>query len=90
MEQNTNYKDLKFGFDRTQMFKEHEAPMIRRQFALNAAQTYFQNNNVEYSGTELKALYKRFLALIETGDDSFFERLDSFISDKKIKQQFGL
>ena len=85
-----NYKNQKFGFDRTQMFKEHEAPMIRRQSALNAAQTFYENNNVEYSGTELKALYKRFLTLIETGDDSFFSNLDSFIESKKKKQETGL
>ncbi len=86
----TNYKDLKYGFDRTQAFKEEEAPMIRRQFALNAAQKYFENNNVEYSGTELKALYKRFLGLVETGDDSFFSKLDGFIETKKMAQNHGL
>lgn len=75
------YNELPLGFDRTQLYKEHEAPMIRRQSALNAAQSFFSNNNITYSAMDLKALYKRFLNMIETGDDNFFEGLDKWLDE---------
>lgn len=76
------YDEYQLGFDRTQLWKEHEGPMIRRQSALNAAQSFYSNNNIEYSAMDLKALYKRFLNLIENGDDRFFEGLDKWLEDE--------
>jgi len=78
------YDEYQLGFDRTQLWKEHEGPMIRRQSALNAAQSFFSNNNITYSAIELKALYKNFLNLIENGDDTFYERLDTHIKKKQV------
>lgn len=80
---------LPFGFDRTQLWKEHEGPMIRRQSALNAAQSFFANNGIEYTAVELKVLYERFLHLIETGEttndkgEDFFKSLDVYLNKKK-------
>lgn len=77
------YDEYQLGFDRTQLWKEHEAPMIRRQSALNAAQSFFSNNNITYSAMDLKALYMRFLKMIENGDTDFFEGLDKWLESKK-------
>jgi hypothetical protein len=81
--QTKKYTEYGLGFERTQLFKEHESPMIRRQSALNAAQAFYGNNDIQYSATELKALYNRFLNLIENGDDSFFDKLDKHLQTKK-------
>ena len=77
------YDEYQLGFDRTQLWKEHESPMIRRQSALNAAQSFFGNNGIEYTGLELKTLYTRFLNMIETGDTDFFGGLDKWLEIKK-------
>ena len=77
------YDEYQLGCDRTQLYKEYEAPMIRRQSALNAAQSFFSNNNITYSAMDLKALYMRFLKMIETGDTDFFEGLDKWLENKK-------
>jgi len=82
MGQTKNYDDYQLGFDRTQLWKEYEAPMIRRQTALNAAQSFFANNDIKYSAIELKTLYVRFLNMIENGDTNFFEELDKHIKKK--------
>jgi hypothetical protein len=83
MKSTKKYDEYQLGFDRTQLWKEYESPMIRRQSALNAAQSFFGNNDIDYSPIELKALYKNFLNLIETGDDSFFERFQEHLNKKK-------
>jgi hypothetical protein len=77
------YNEYQLGFDRTQLWKEHESPMIRRQSALNAAQSFFANNNINYTATELKTLYTRFLNMIETGETNFFEGLDKWLIIKQ-------
>jgi len=84
MEQKKKHTDYPLGgFERQQLWKEHEGPMIRRQTSLNAAQSFFANNDIEYSAIELKALYKNFLNLIENGDDSFFDRLNKHLEKKQ-------
>jgi len=85
MENNKNYQDYKLGFDRTQLFKEHEGPMIRRQTALTQAQSFFANNDIKYSANDLHLLYQRFLSLIETGEDKFFGKLDKHIQKTIMK-----
>lgn len=77
------YDKMKLGFDRTQLWKEFEAPMIRRQTALNAAQSFYSNNGLPYTAKELKLLYNRFLTLIEDGDDTFFDNLHNHLEKKK-------
>jgi hypothetical protein len=77
------YETTKLGFDRTQLLKEHERPMFRRMTALNAAQSFYSNNNLEYTPLELKALYNRFLTLITDGDDNFFDNLHKHLEKKK-------
>ena len=77
------YDDYQLGFDRTQLWKEHESPMIRRQSALNAAQSFYANNGIEYTAIELKTLYMRFLTMIETGDTDFFEGLNNHLKKKQ-------
>jgi hypothetical protein len=77
------YDKMKLGFDRTQLWKEHESPMIRRMTALNAAQSFYANNNLEYTPIELKALYNRFLTLITDGDEDFFDNLHNHLEKKK-------
>ena len=85
MAQTKNYDDYQLGFDRTQLWKEYESPMIRRQTALNAAQSFFANNDIKYSATDLKALYIRFLNMIENGDTNFFEGLESHLNKKGLE-----
>ena len=77
------YDKLKLGFDRTQLWKEYESDMIIRQTALRAAQSFYDTNKLEYTPTELKLLYNRFLSLIKDGDDSFFDKLELHIQKKK-------
>lgn len=83
MGQTKKYDEYQLGFDRTQLWKEYESPMIRRQSALKEAQSFFSNNNITYSAMDLKALYMRFLKMIETGDTDFFEGLDKWLENKK-------
>jgi hypothetical protein len=85
MAQTKNYDDYQLGFDRTQLWKEYESPMIRRQTALNAAQSFFANNNIKYSAIDLKTLYIRFLNMIENGDTNFFEALDAHLEKKTLE-----
>jgi hypothetical protein len=76
----SDYENMKLGFDRTQLFKEHEGPMIRRAAAMNMAQKFFDTNEIKYSPLELKSLYLGFYKLIEEGDDSIFQKLDSYLT----------
>lgn len=80
-------ENMSMGFDRTQLWKEYEAPMIRRQTALNAAQSFFGNNEIKYTPTELKALYMHFLNLIENGDTSFFTGVEKYLEKNNVEQE---
>jgi hypothetical protein len=70
---------LKLGFDRTQLYKEFEGPMIRRQSAMTFAQRFYEQRGINYSAHDLKLLYNRFLEMIETGDDTFLDRIDTYL-----------
>jgi hypothetical protein len=70
---------LKLGFDRTQLYKEYEAPMIRRQSAMTFAQRFYEQRGINASAHDLKLLYNRFLEMIETGDDTFLDRIDTYL-----------
>lgn len=71
--------ELKLGYDRTQLWKEHEGPMIRRQSAMSFAQKFYEQRGINASAKDLKLLYNRFLEMIETGDDSFLDRIDNYL-----------
>jgi hypothetical protein len=73
---------LKLGFDRTQLYKEYEAPMIRRQSAMTFTQRFFEQRNIQCDAKDLKLLYNRFLEMIETGDDTFLDRIDTYLEKK--------
>lgn len=79
----TNYKTKPFGFDRTQMYKEYESPMIHRMSAMNFAQKFFEANFITYTPKEFKSLYLGFLNLIEKDDTSIFERLETYLAKKE-------
>jgi hypothetical protein len=70
---------LKLGWDRTQLWKEFEGPMIRRQSAMTFAQRFYEQRGIKCSAHDLKLLYNRFLEMIETGDDTFLDRIDTYL-----------
>lgn len=72
-------EELKLGWDRTQLWKEYEGPMIRRQSAMTFAQRFYEQRGINASAHDLKLLYNRFLEMIETGDDTFLDRIDSYL-----------
>lgn len=72
-------EELKLGWDRTQLWKEFEGPMIRRQSAMTFAQRFFEQRNIQCDAKDLKLLYNRFLEMIETGDDTFLDRIDTYL-----------
>lgn len=78
-----DYKDKNLGFDRTQLFKEFEGPMIRRAAAMNMAQKFFETNQIAHTGKELQALYTGVLSLLETGDTSIFTKIDKYLNSKE-------
>jgi hypothetical protein len=78
-----DYKQKPFGFDRTQMFKEFETPMIHRMSALQSALKYFESNGIYVTPLELKAATKGILSFIEENDWSVFERLNNYLEKKE-------
>ena len=72
-------EELKLGWDRTQLWKEHEGPMIRRQSAMTFAQRFYEQRGIQCDAHDLKLLYNRFLEMIETGDDTFLDRIDTYL-----------
>lgn len=79
-----DYKNKQLGFDRTQLYKEFEGPMIRRAAALKMAQDFFSNNNIQYSPLELKTLIMGYMDYIEKNDMSIFTRLEKYLLDKGV------
>ena len=79
-----DYKNKQLGFDRTQLYKEFEGPMIRRAAALKMAQDFFGHNNIQYTPLELKTLIMGYTEYIEKGDMSIFARLEKYLLDKGI------
>ena len=72
-------EELKLGWDRTQLWKEYEGPMIRRQSAMTFAQRFYEQRGIKCDAHDLKLLYNRFLEMIETGDDTFLDRIDTYL-----------
>lgn len=82
-----DYKNKPYGFDRTQMFKEYESPMLHRISALKMAQTFFETNEIKHTPTELKAAYLRFWKLIDDGDLEVFDVMQNYLDKKGITLQ---
>jgi hypothetical protein len=82
-----DYKNKPYGFDRTQMFKEYESPMLHRISALKMAQTFFDTNEIKHTPTELKAAYLRFWKLIDDGDLEVFDVMQNYLNKKGITLQ---
>lgn len=78
----SDYENMKLGFDRTQLYKEYEGPMIRRAAAMNMAQKFYETNEIKHSPLELKSLYLGFYKLLEEGDTSVFNKLDSYLTSR--------
>ena len=87
MEKRDDYKNKPYGFDRTQMFKEYESPMLHRISALKMAQTFFETNEIKHTPTELKAAYLRFWKLIDDGDLEVFDVMQNYLDKKGITLQ---
>jgi len=79
-----DFKTKPYGFDRTQMFKEYESPMLHRISALKMAQTFFETNEIKHTPTELKAAYLRFWKLIDDGDLEVFDVMQNYLDKKGI------
>ena len=75
-----DYVNKQPGFERTQLYKEYESPMIRRAAALKMAQDFYANNNIEYTPIELKTLIIGFISFLEEGDMSIFDRLHQYLN----------
>jgi hypothetical protein len=84
-----DYKNKQLGFDRTQLYKEFEGPMIRRAAALKMAQEFFAHNEIKYSPLELKTLIMGYTDYIEKGDMTIFTRLEKYLIDKGITFVFA-
>lgn len=84
------YKSKPYGFDRTQMFKEYETPMIHRMSALQSALKYFESNAIPVTPLELKAAVKGILNFVEQDDWSVFDKLDSYLQkrEQEAREQF--
>ena len=80
-----DYKQKPYGFDRTQMFKEFETPMIHRMSALQSALRYFESNNIYVTPLELKAATKGLLSFIEDNDWTVFDKLHSYLEKKELE-----
>jgi hypothetical protein len=84
------YQNKQLGFDRTQLFKEYESPIIRRGVALAAAQDFYSNNNIEYTPLELKSLVIGILSFLEEGDMQIFNKLQEYLDKKQAKEELLL
>lgn len=78
----SDYENMKLGFDRTQLYKEYEGPMIRRAAAMNMAQKFFDTNEIKHTPLELKSLYLGFCKLLEENDTNVFNKLDAYLSSR--------
>ena len=78
------YEDKQFGFDRTQMFKEHTHPQIVRQSALSFTMEFCKLNEIKLTTGEILAMNRRMVQYIETGDESWAELADGHIFNKKM------
>lgn len=86
-----NYEKKPLGFDRTQLFKEHTQPIIDRQSALKAAMNLMTAHNLQWSMTDVMLVTQRILSWMETGDDSWVKKMDTYFKlkeDEKLSELF--
>jgi len=81
-----NYQDHQLGFDRTQLYKEHIQPQITRSSALRAVIDFCLLNQIKITNKELVRMTERYIEFIETGNKSWIDSMDKYISDNKLKE----
>ena len=85
--QEKDYEKKPYGFDRTQMYKEHIDPQMRRQSALKSSIALMEAHELKLSISDLMLLSKRIEQYIETGNFSWASQFDSYVkikSDEKL------
>jgi hypothetical protein len=86
--QEKEYEKKPYGYDRTQMYKEHVDPQMRRQSALKSSIALMEAHELKLSISDLMLLSKRIEAYIETGSFSWAKQFDSYVklkSDEKLQ-----
>lgn len=89
---NKNYEQKPLGFDRTQLFKEYTQPIVNRQSALKTALTLMSAHNLQWSMKDLMLVTDRLVNWMETGDDSFVNKMDNYFklkADQQLEQLFN-
>jgi hypothetical protein len=76
------YEDLQMGFDRTQLFKEHQLPQLNRSTALQSVLSFCKLNQIQPTTQELFQMTERYVAYIETGDREWVKMVDNYIKSK--------
>lgn len=82
------YEKKPYGFDRTQMYKEHIEPQVRRQSALKSSIALMEAHDLKLSISDLMLLTKRIEQYIETGSFSWATQFDSYVklkSDERLQ-----
>lgn len=77
-----NYENKPLGFDRTQLFKEYTQPIVNRQSALKTAMTLMTSHDLKWSMKDIMLVTQRLITWMETGDDSFVEKMDQYFKLK--------
>lgn len=77
-----NYENKPLGFDRTQLFKEYTQPIVNRQAALKTTLTLMETHNLKWSMKDIMLVNKRLIEWMETGDESWVEKMDNYFGLK--------
>lgn len=77
-----NYENKPLGFDRTQLFKEYTQPIVERQAALKTTLTLMETHNLKWSMKDIMLVNKRLVEWMETGDESWVEKMDNYFGMK--------
>jgi len=86
--QEKDYEKKPYGFDRTQMYKEHVDPQMRRQSSLKSSIALMEAHELKLSISDLMLLSKRIESYIETGNFSWASQFDSYVklkSDERLQ-----
>jgi hypothetical protein len=84
-----NYESKPLGFDRTQLFKEYTQPIVERQAAMKTTITLMEAHNLKWSMSDIMLITKRLVQWMETGDDTWVKKMDSYFklkNDQKLKE----
>lgn len=77
-----NYENKPLGYDRTQLFKEYTQPIVERQAALKTTLTLMETHNLKWSMKDIMLVNKRLVEWMETGDESWIEKMDNYFGLK--------